>query len=280
MSIPFGLAGAAPTWIVLAPAPVQDSTIESCKHLSIVNAFPNSGLALISFKAIRNLSRKANEIYSLGTMQNKSESPPPVLRLLIADDHRLVCDILAAHLSASGEFAVDIAHSLAASIDAVRAAGGYDIVLLDLNMPGMNGLEGLATVIDANFGKPVVLLSGEMTAEIAAQAMAMGAASCLSKDMPARSMTNALRFVAAGEVYLPQQFAATTSTEESTVQKLSGREREILRGVCAGKTNREIGLEADISEASVKMHVRAICAKLQARNRTHAAMIARMLKLN
>ena len=213
-------------------------------------------------------------------MQNRSESPSSVLHLLIADDHRLVCDVLAAHLSASGEFSADVAHSLAASLDAIEASQGYDVVLLDLNMPGMNGLEGLASVIDANFGKPVVLFSGEMTPEIAAQAMAMGAASCLSKDMPARSMMNALRFVAAGEVYLPPQFASTPGSEESAVQKLSARERTILRGVCAGKTNREIGLEADISEASVKMHVRAICAKLQARNRTHAAMIARMLKLN
>lgn len=212
-------------------------------------------------------------------MENKSESASSPLKLLIADDHRLVCDVLAAHLSATGEFAADIAHSIAATLEAIAAMRGYDVVLLDMNMPGMNGLEGLASVIGANFGKPVVLFSGDMTAEIAEQAMLMGAASCLSKDMPARSMINALRFVAAGEVYVPPQFAKAAGSDDSSVQKLSQRERIILQGVCAGKTNREIGLESDISEASVKMHVRSICTKLQARNRTHAAMIARMLKL-
>lgn len=197
---------------------------------------------------------------------------PPELRLLIADDHDLVRESLAALLKQEDDFRVTTVASLHDALDAVPNAGNFDLVLLDYKMPGMNGLDGIARMIEANQGRPVALMSGDASRRIAEEAIASGAAGFIPKTMASRSMASSLRFMIAGGVFVPYDFLRQ---EDKLAGDLSQRETEVLRGIAAGKSNKEIARELDLQEVTIKLHVKTLSRKLNARNRTHAAMIAR-----
>ena len=144
-------------------------------------------------------------------------------------------------------------------------------------MPGMDGLQGLALMKDANDGRPVAILSGMASPQIARDAIAAGAAGFVPKTLGAKSMISAIRFMAAGETFVPYEFMQ--QTEAKTVANLTERETEVLRGLCEGKSNKEIARDLDLQEVTVKLHVKTLCRKLDAKNRTQAAMIARDRKL-
>jgi DNA-binding NarL/FixJ family response regulator len=141
----------------------------------------------------------------------------------------------------------------------------------------MNGLEGLKTAIKANGDKPVGLISGTATRIIAEQALALGAIGFLPKTLPAKSLVNAVRFMAAGETYAPVDFmSGKDDPDETDFEKdLSDREKQVLRGLLSAKSNKEIARDLDLQEVTIKLHVKTLCRKLDARNRTDAAMIAR-----
>lgn len=200
------------------------------------------------------------------------------MRLLIADDHELVRDTLAAFLEREGSFALDTVENLDDACTKIEAEGGYDLVLLDYSMPGMNGLEGLSRAIEINGGKPVAVMSGTAPKAIAQEALDAGAIGFLPKTMAARSLINAVRFMAAGETFVPVAFMTQEEpgVESNPLAKgLSGRELEVLGGLCRGLANKEIARELDLQEVTIKLHVKTLCRKLDAKNRTHAAMIAK-----
>jgi len=199
------------------------------------------------------------------------------MRVLIVDDHDLLRDMLVMFLGSQG----DIETSTAADVDQACARvdeeDPYDLILLDLNMPGMNGLVGLARVIALKDGQRVALMSGEATREIAEKALEAGAAGFVPKTLPAKSMINAVRFMAMGEQYAPIDFM--TAVDEAPInllaEKLSPRELQVLKGLTEGKPNKEIARDLDFQEATVKLHVKTLYRKVGAANRTQAAMIAR-----
>ena len=195
------------------------------------------------------------------------------MRILIADDHGLVRETIAAFLKAEGDAEVDTAGTLPEALEQVAAHGAYDLVLLDYNMPGMNGLDGLAAMREANGGKPVAILSGTTTKALAEEAIAAGAAGFVPKTLASKSMITAARFMAEGEIYAP--FGFMQQKAESASDLLTPRELEVLQGICRGQSNKEIARDYDLHEATVKLHAKTLCRKLGARNRTHAAMIAR-----
>lgn len=86
-------------------------------------------------------------------------------------------------------------------------------------------------------------------------------------------MVSAIRFMVAGETYLP--VGLTQQTQDQRVADLTRRETDVLRGICEGKSNKEIALDLSLQEVTIKLHVKTLCRKLDARNRTQAAMIAR-----
>jgi DNA-binding NarL/FixJ family response regulator len=128
------------------------------------------------------------------------------MRILLADDHDLVRETMAAFLMSEGQAEVDTAGTLHEALDLVTEKGAYDLVLLDYNMPGMNGLDGLARMRKANADKPVAILSGTTTRALAEEAIAEGAAGFVPKTLASKSMITAARFMAAGEVYAPFNF--------------------------------------------------------------------------
>lgn len=200
------------------------------------------------------------------------------MRVLIADDHDLVREALASFLQSEGVVEVVTVPTLDDAIRNADESGSFDLVLLDYNMPGMNGLEGLDRMIVANDRRPVAILSGNTSRALAEQAIRAGAAGFVPKTMSSRSMVSAVRFMAAGEIYAPFNFmqSAEPSTSTST---LSQRETEVLRGLTEGKSNKEIARVLDLQEVTIKLHVKTLSRKLNAKNRTHAAMIARELNL-
>ena len=199
------------------------------------------------------------------------------LRILIADDHDMVRETLAMFLGADGTVQTTAAHDLPEALAKMRSEGPFDLVLLDYSMPGMKGLDGLRTAIAAHGGNPVGLISGTASRLIADQALEMGAAGFLPKTMSAKSLVNAVRFMAAGEIYAPVGFmSGKEDPEETDFEKvLSDRERQVLRGLMHAQSNKEIARDLDLQEVTIKLHVKTLCQKLDAKNRTDAAMIAR-----
>jgi DNA-binding NarL/FixJ family response regulator len=199
------------------------------------------------------------------------------LRILIADDHDMVRETIAMFLDADGGTETVAASDLPEAMAKIEAEGPFDLVLLDYTMPGMKGLEALPKVMKANEEKPVGLISGTATRLIAEQALAMGAIGFLPKTLPAKSLVNAVRFMAAGEIYAPVNFmSGKDDPEETDFEKaLSERERQVLRGLMEAKSNKEIARDLELQEVTIKLHVKTLCRKLDARNRTDAAMIAR-----
>ena len=200
------------------------------------------------------------------------------MKVLVADDHELVRDMLAAFLEREGDFDLTTVSDYRAAAEAIRSRGPFDLVLLDYQMPGMNGLDGLTEAMRLNEPLPVALMSGTADKRIADGALKAGAAGFLPKSMPAKSLVHAVRFMLAGEQYAPIAFMTAPDAEPEAhplADKLSPRELEVLEGLCNGQANKEIARDLGLAEVTVKLHVRTLGRKLGARNRTHAAMIAK-----
>ena len=194
-------------------------------------------------------------------------------RILVADDHDLVRETIAAYLEAEGFDEVLSASDVDHAVVLVTAAP-FDLILADYDMPGMDGLSGLARLITANRPHPVALISGAISPDVAAAALEMGAAGFVPKTLGSRNLVAAVKAMLAGEVFAP-----VSLIQKGPEGLLSSRELEVLRGICAGKSNKEIARDYGLQEVTVKLHVKTMSRKLGAKNRTHAAMIARDRKL-
>ena len=197
------------------------------------------------------------------------------MRLLLADDHDLVRETLAAYLLAEGFAEVRTAATLHAALEVLAQGTTFDLILLDYNMPGMNGLEGLAQAKAMAPGVPVAIISGTTQRELAEAALQAGAAGFIPKTLASRAMVAAVHLMAAGDVFAPISLLMQEPEIAEALASLTRREMDVLKGICAGKANKEIARDLDLQEVTVKLHVKTLSRKLGAKNRTHAAMIAR-----
>lgn len=206
-------------------------------------------------------------------------SPPAGIRVLIADDHEMILGMFSLFLAQSAGMQVVTAGDLDEADALIVAQGPFDVVLLDLNMPGMDGVAGLRRAIKHNAGRPVAIVTGNLTQRMQEEIMQSGAAGIVLKTTAARSLANAIQFMHAGETYLPMQLMrpAPVATGDARNGKLTEKEQAVLQCLAEGQQNKEIARALDLAEPTIKMHVTAICRKLGAKNRTQAVILARDL---
>ena len=201
------------------------------------------------------------------------------ISVLVVDDHTLTAEMTSAWLHHEGKFRTAHAYCVDSALTVIRESGTYDVLLLDVDMPGMNGLDGVGKMVAANAPGSVVIFSGQVRGEGAMRAIEMGARGFIPKTLPLKSLVNAVRFVALGEIFLPHSLAAEQIQPARRVSRsdpLSPVETDVVKGITRGMTNKAIANELGLSEIMVKAHVRSICAKLNASNRTQVALTAVM----
>lgn len=149
-----------------------------------------------------------------------------------------------------------------------------DVFLLDFKFPGLSGLDGIRSVLDVIGDRPLGVLVEYAQSVDVENALSAGATGVLPMNLSPEAFQAALVLLQSGLSFaiLDQKQVCDRLKEIST---LSAREVQVLAGICNGLQNKEIAHAFDIQEVTVKMHVRAIIRKLGARNRTHAAMLAR-----
>ena len=199
----------------------------------------------------------------------------PGASVLIADDHLLLAETLAMYLQGADGCRVAIACSLPDALCRVRKAGPFDLVLLDLVMPGMRGTRGVASMVSANPGGSVVLMSGTANRAQVDEELRDGARGFVPKTFAPERISHALSILLRGQVFLP--YDMLEPGEELALPafaQLSPQEARILRLLCRGLSNKAIAHEVGLAEITVKTHMRTICAKMGVRNRTQAALIA------
>jgi DNA-binding NarL/FixJ family response regulator len=204
------------------------------------------------------------------------------VRILIVDDHELFRKGLR-HLLNGFETELEIVEAQ----DCARAIGlagePFHLVLLDLNMPGMTGLDALQAMRPAFESSPIVVLSGEDDPRQVRRAIDAGAAGFIPKSSTPDVLRTALRLVLANEVYLPAVALRGIAEEEGDdagvasgriADALSERQVDVLRKAVQGKANKVIARELAISEGTVKAHLSAAFRALGVHNRTEAVYAA------
>ena len=208
------------------------------------------------------------------------------MRLLIADDHELVRHGLKLVL---GKIEPDITFlecgDYPGALELAEQNQDLDLVVLDLNMPGMNGFSGVESFCSRFPSIPILVISGYYRRSDVVAAFECGAAGFVPKTLGSGAMVNAFRLVLSGEKFLPADLLSDDSSNldrlavrgaerDNPLRQLSGREREVLNGVLEGLTSKEIGRNLKIQEVTVKLHLRSIYRKIGARNRAQAVKIA------
>lgn len=196
------------------------------------------------------------------------------LQIILADDHEVVRRGIKDYLELlEPGVVVHEAATLDDVLQTLDRTGGANLVILDLNMPGMNRFEGIGTVRRRVPATPVAILSGSVERSDVMRALDAGAAGFLPKLLGGEAMISALRLILSGERYLPSLIlgSALEEVEARPALRLTERETQVLRLISQGMANKEIARELGIQEVTVKLHVKALFRKLQVTNRTQAA---------
>ena len=202
-----------------------------------------------------------------------SERELPMIRILTVDDHPLLQEGIAAVIEGEEDMRlVGQASSGREGIECYRSLQP-DVTLMDLRMPDISGIEAIAAIrADFPNARIIVLTSFAGDAQAAA-ALRAGAAGYLLTTLVRTDLIDTIRAVHAGTRRVPPESATEIATHVAD-EVLSDREIEVLRRVAAGKSNKQIATELDISEGTVKTHMKSILPKLDASDRTHAVTIA------
>lgn len=203
----------------------------------------------------------------------QNASVPAPIRVLIVDDHSLICDMLTATLDPEDEFDLETVGTVAAGLEKIAESGRFDVVLLDYELPGVSGLEGLEEMIEANSGS-VALFSGVVGQVMIEQALSAGASGFIPKTLPLSMLKHAIGIIAEGEVFLPASFAMRSMLSRDQASDLKPRELKVLALVGQGLQNKEIARRLDLSETIVKLDVKSICRRLGVNNRTRVVIEA------
>jgi len=195
------------------------------------------------------------------------------IRILIVDDHPVVRAGLASMLGTQA--GLKVIGSASSSEEALKKLQHEvaDVLLLDLRMPGMNGIEMLRALAQKQASPRVIVLTSYELDEDIYRAVQAGAQGYLMKNTPQKEMIEAITSVHAGKRYLPRHIAARLA-DRMMQSSLTTRELEILEMLAKGLTNKQIGAALEISDHTVRNHVINIIEKLDVSDRTEAATTA------
>jgi DNA-binding NarL/FixJ family response regulator len=210
-------------------------------------------------------------------------------KILIADDHPLFREALRQVLTTAFDGgkdpwrAVEVGDFKQADA-AIADDDSFDLVLLDLWMPGVNGFSGLIALRDKAPATPIIVISSSSDRETVRQIMKFGAMGFIPKTAPMPVMAQAIRTVLAGRTYWPPEATSETAAapgeriKPDMIAALTDRQLTVLHLLVDGKPNKQIAYELGISPITVKAHVTAILRKLGVQSRAQAIVMARKLQ--
>jgi DNA-binding NarL/FixJ family response regulator len=202
------------------------------------------------------------------------------MHILVADDHVFLVDMLASHLQKLGDdVQISKAINFEQAMEVVQTTETLRLVLLDLHMPGMNGVDEVRKLRARSPSTPVAIISGDNSWNAVRASMEAGAVGFLPKTMGGRAILHAVRLILSGEKFLPADlYLKAAGLERSppaagggeTFGHLSSRERDVLAQLVGGRSNKEIAQALKIEVVTVTAHLGSIYRKLGAANRTQA----------
>jgi two-component system nitrate/nitrite response regulator NarL len=203
----------------------------------------------------------------LKTMKNK--------HIMIVDDHALFRTGMKMILMQLGQASgISEACSIKEAFDFSQS--GVDIILLDIHMPGLNGIDGIKPIGEKFSKVPIVVLSASSDMSDMQKAKDLGASGFINKASLAEEMVNSISRVLEGKTCFPDELDSSKhNPKESLGNALTPRQIEVLIYLCEGKSNKLIARELEMSENTVRVHVSAILSTLGAVNRSEAILIAR-----
>ena len=206
-------------------------------------------------------------------------------RVLIADDHGIIVEGLRLYLQRDGIDVVGVAKTGRQTIELVQALKP-DVVLLDIRMPDMDGLEALALIKAGGYPTAVIIFTGFVRIEYLTRAITLGAAGFLSKDVDPERIPHAIRVVSSGDSIIDREvlqeairefyFVSGSERQQPAppIQPLTKQELRVLRFIGEGLNNESIAQMLSVSRNTIKAHVSSILSKLGLSNRTQAAIWA------
>jgi DNA-binding NarL/FixJ family response regulator len=194
------------------------------------------------------------------------------IRILIVDDHPLIREGVAAVLS--GQPDMSLVGEATTGREAIECFQRHlpDVTLMDLRMPDMSGIDATLAIRSEFPAARIIVLTTYAGDVQALGALKAGASGYLLKNMLRKDLLETIRAVHAGKRRIPPDIA-TDIAEHAAADLLTAREIQVLKAVAAGNSNKAIAAQLDISESTVKAHMKSILPKLEASDRTHAVMI-------
>ena len=201
------------------------------------------------------------------------------MKILIADDHPLFRDAFKGILLQIYKGAEISQKASFGELMALKSAEeyAYDMVFIDLAMPKGNPHTTISYLTALNPEVPIIIISGEESQEVIRKAVACGAIGFLPKSLNTEILISNLEHMLTGAASIISPILKPKARSETSLDKLTTRQREVLELLCDGNTNKMIANTLDLTEGTVKLHVRAILQTMGASNRTHAVAIARKI---
>ena len=201
-------------------------------------------------------------------------APSNEITCLIVDDHEVVREGLRLSLSRAPNIRVVGEAADGESAIALAERRRPDVVIMDVRMPGMDGLQATKVISDRLPDVAVLIFTAYSERSLLSRGLESGAKGYILKEAPHATLLRAIEKVAAGDGYVDPALMPAFLTGKDQNEMLTGREREILQLLADGMSNADVATKLFISQETVKSHVRHILAKLEADTRTHAVAIA------